>query len=423
MITEQSKLVVFDFVNTKISDYSYSYIEGILAKGKSTDWHIYFLRVIFSKLPSKREETLRTVDDKAVAFRIMGKRSLGQTFLLSANEKSNYYIQVNDINEEFKKISQLDIVTGLRFSSRESMNFQSAKFTGLENPNENIFLSVQEPDNIYDTARNLSRYQHLNGLGKNVLKIDLQKRNAFIRNVFIAFENNDGKIVSVSKSGSGISIYIDFDSSKKEEYELFLYSHDGIETELEVKEQVDYAYLKNPGFEIKLLKKGKLIDSYMDWEDDCYPYFSQQPQIEQESEKFILLIPESILKKYPEKIQEIILGASISYHYEVFDAAAILLRKVIESSIIIEAEKRGLQKEIRGKNNNYIQLSDLIKKIGKLFPEIDGKTTKGLDTVKIYGDKAAHVFDADIIKEDVDEAKVITRFFLEKLFRTTTLQE
>ena len=349
---------VYDFLNKRMSSYSNSYIEGILAKGEDKNWHIYFLRIIFSDNPTIHEELLREVDEKAIAFRLKSTADFGRSFLLSAGEKTKYYIPANGINEKFSSISRLDIVSELKFLYQQDMSYQIAKLTGLENPNEAIFLATQEPVNIFDSAHRLSRYQHLNGLAKNVLKIDLQRWNGYQHNVFIAFEKNSGKITSINKSGSGISIHLDYDSNQKD-YALYIYANDGTERELEINTQVDDPHQKNPGFEIRLLKNEKVVDSYKDWEDASYPFLPQNSTEVQNYKKNTQFEPDFDL--HPQII-DVSKEYFSSEHYE--QAYVEALKKI--NNIVKEKSKREdldgkkLMTTVFSPNSPILKLNSLI---------------------------------------------------------------
>jgi len=395
--------------NSRIINYSHCFIEGALIKDNDK-WLLFFGRVTFSNSELNSKE-FSSPDGDSLCFRVNGKSELGKAFLLQATEKKEYYIGKNVNN-----LDKVDITSELTFESDHHFTYQEAKKVGMGNPFFGIYLGTIPQINFYNVKT--KRYPNLITMIRNLLGINLETFNGWQNRLIVGFEKEEGKIESVHFSGSGMTVILDYDETKKELYELLLYPNvSKKEIKIPVSKTAHYQHqIGDEGFELIFLKGGERIDEYKLFNPSMLSRQKVENEIVEQPE-IDSIIPKQVIELCPYKIQKILLNASISYKFELYDCSAFLLRKAVEHSIKIEAANRNKTQEIKDRSNNYLMLTVLIEKIPGLFPEIDGRLQKQLMTAKIIGDTAIHDTHIDILQEDVDEAKTPVRFFLEKLFK------
>lgn len=120
-------------------------------------------------------------------------------------------------------------------------------------------------------------------------------------------------------------------------------------------------------------------------------------------------------KPYLEKISEQACG---SYDIGYYDAAAVMIRRLLETLIIECFESKKISKKIKNDNGNFYFLEELINKLVK---ENDNKwnlsrnTLKCLPKLKDIGDKSAHGRYFTARKPDIDKFKDDLRVVIEEL--------
>ena len=101
-----------------------------------------------------------------------------------------------------------------------------------------------------------------------------------------------------------------------------------------------------------------------------------------------------------------------------FDACAVMLRKLIETLIIETFERHNIDDKIKNKDGNFLYLSDLISLLLKESKWNIGRNAKeGFAQIKNNGDLSAHNRRYCAKKQDILEIKKPTRVCIEELVK------
>lgn len=109
--------------------------------------------------------------------------------------------------------------------------------------------------------------------------------------------------------------------------------------------------------------------------------------------------------------------ASVCYDLGLYDASAVMIRKLVETLIIECFERHGIESKIKGGDGHFFFLSDLI---GKFLAEtgkwaISRNTSQSLPKIKALGDLSAHNRRFNAKKPDIDKIKDDLRIVIEDL--------
>lgn len=109
--------------------------------------------------------------------------------------------------------------------------------------------------------------------------------------------------------------------------------------------------------------------------------------------------------------------ASVCYDLGLYDASAVMIRKLVETLIIECFERHGIESKIKGGDGHFYFLSDLI---GKFLAEtgkwaISRNTSQSLPKIKALGDLSAHNRRFNAKKPDIDKIKDDLRIVIEDL--------
>jgi len=127
------------------------------------------------------------------------------------------------------------------------------------------------------------------------------------------------------------------------------------------------------------------------------------------------LFPPSVIEKLPEPVKRSIEQAVESYHREMYEPAAVMLRKAVQNGIVLRFEAEGVGKEVLQASGDALPLPKLIEK-AQLARLVSSQQAKELMKVKWLGDTAAHSYANQITREDIDGVVVIVRLALERIF-------
>lgn len=117
------------------------------------------------------------------------------------------------------------------------------------------------------------------------------------------------------------------------------------------------------------------------------------------------VVPESIVKGTRKYLERLAYQINACYSYELFDACAVLCRRVAEI-LLIEAFETAKQRTRIERNGELMMFGDIIKvaKSGRVI-KLARATPKVLEIVKDVGDRAAHHRHHITVKQDIDEFK------------------
>ena len=131
-------------------------------------------------------------------------------------------------------------------------------------------------------------------------------------------------------------------------------------------------------------------------------------------------IPSDILDRMPHYIVRLVPQINGAYEHEWYEAAAMILRRLVETLIIELYSRRGWTIEVQDPaTKEYLLLQALIDKInGDPRLHMQRRTIEGLKKVKELGDTAAHDFKIRIRKSDLDRIQSAVRLSIERLIFT-----
>jgi hypothetical protein len=111
----------------------------------------------------------------------------------------------------------------------------------------------------------------------------------------------------------------------------------------------------------------------------------------------------AVLTKAPSYLQRILVQANGCYEKRWYEASSVMIRKLVETSIIEVYEHHRKEAEIRNKNGDYLMLGDLVTAIlGQTHWSLQRETKKALPDIKRLGDRAAHNRRYEANRQDID---------------------
>lgn len=131
-------------------------------------------------------------------------------------------------------------------------------------------------------------------------------------------------------------------------------------------------------------------------------------------------IASEILDRMPPYILRLLPQINGAYENEWYEAAAMVLRRLVETLIIELYSRRGWTNEVQDTDTKeFLSLKALIDKInGDARLHVQRRTIEGLNKVKELGDTAAHDFKIRIRKSDLDAIQSSVRLTIERLIFT-----
>lgn len=134
-------------------------------------------------------------------------------------------------------------------------------------------------------------------------------------------------------------------------------------------------------------------------------------------------LPEAVWKKtrgYMERVCEQLNGC---YQYGFLDAAAVMMRRIVETLIIEAYEHLNRDDEIKGPDGNYYMLSGLIDKcLGSNGLALGREAKKALGEIKKTGDRSAHNRKTNAVKTDLDNVATGLRVVVDELVNIADLR-
>lgn len=115
-------------------------------------------------------------------------------------------------------------------------------------------------------------------------------------------------------------------------------------------------------------------------------------------------------------IQRVVLQLNSSYDYHLYDCAAVMCRRLLETLIIEAYENTGSADDIKGSDGHYLMFSGLLSQINKSCPfQLGRNSLKGLKDFKTLGDLSAHNRRFNATQNDIDKIKNGLRVACEEL--------
>lgn len=117
------------------------------------------------------------------------------------------------------------------------------------------------------------------------------------------------------------------------------------------------------------------------------------------------VLPSAVVAKAPSYVQRTVLQANGCYERRWFDAASVMIRKLVENLIIDVYERHGKDAEIK-KDGNYFMLSGLVTAVlSQKHWQLQRETKKELPQIKTLGDRAAHNRRYEATRQDIDQLR------------------
>ena len=128
------------------------------------------------------------------------------------------------------------------------------------------------------------------------------------------------------------------------------------------------------------------------------------------------ILPFEIYRNTRQNIERIADQINKSFHYEIYDGTAILMRRLTEMLLILAFKEIGKEDSIRGSDGNYLQLSEIIN-CAVQNRELDlSRNAKGyLGIFKETGDLSAHNPFHNCRKKDLELIQYKFRSLVEEL--------
>ncbi len=138
---------------------------------------------------------------------------------------------------------------------------------------------------------------------------------------------------------------------------------------------------RNSRFSLKALSRGKIREMLM-------PIFGPaQPKVDQE----LGYLPEQVWTNTRNYIEKVAAQLNGCFQFGFYDAASVLVRRLIETLIIESYEKLKREGEVKDANGNYFMLAELINRaVGPTPLGLGRDSAKALKSVKELGDRCAH---------------------------------
>lgn len=160
------------------------------------------------------------------------------------------------------------------------------------------------------------------------------------------------------------------------------------------------------GYRLKVLARPKLrarLNSILS---------PEPPPVEQE----LGFLPRAVWDRTRGYIESICQQINASYQFELYDATAVLLRRVIETLVIESYEALGRSGEIKDTNGNYYMLRDLVSRsTGSQGLSLGRNAKHAIEQVKEVGDSAAHNRRFLTKRADLDRLQTGARTLAEEL--------
>ncbi len=120
-------------------------------------------------------------------------------------------------------------------------------------------------------------------------------------------------------------------------------------------------------------------------------------------------------------IMRLVKQINASYKYNLFDATAVLIRRVFEILLIKTYQNLRIDNEIK-KDGNYINLEKIIDNASSNSTINLSRSKKDLDNIRNVGNFAAHKIEYNTNKNDLDKIKDTYRAITEELLHKSGLR-
>lgn len=135
------------------------------------------------------------------------------------------------------------------------------------------------------------------------------------------------------------------------------------------------------------------------------------------------VLPFAVVKETKTYFENMIIQANGCYEHGWYNSCSVMIRKFVESLIIVVFESKKESHEIKDSNDNFYMLENLINKITtKTNWNLQRDTKKFLPQIKALGDRSAHNRHYLCTKADVDKVLSGLRVIAEDLLHIANLK-
>lgn len=122
-------------------------------------------------------------------------------------------------------------------------------------------------------------------------------------------------------------------------------------------------------------------------------------------------------------IEKVCIQLNGCYQFSFYDAASVMVRRVVETLIIEAFEHVHRESEIRDSDNNYFMLGELVNRSTDPRGLTLGREAKAaLREIKKIGDRSAHNRRYNAVKADLDEIRPGVRVAVDELINMASLR-
>lgn len=121
-------------------------------------------------------------------------------------------------------------------------------------------------------------------------------------------------------------------------------------------------------------------------------------------------------KKYPPSINKLISESNICLSNDCYNAAALLIRRIIFLSCVIYAKRMNFEDTLLNDDKDYHELSKLLSIVARHCPDISSQLLSRIQLVKWLGDYANHNKNWSASELELSSSLVNLRAFLSALF-------
>lgn len=168
------------------------------------------------------------------------------------------------------------------------------------------------------------------------------------------------------------------------------------------------------GFRLKALSRSQIRD----W---LHPILgATQPNIDQD----LGYLPSDVWKDTRGYIEKVCVQLNGCFQFQFYDAASVLVRRLIETLIIECYEHLNRESEIKGIDDNYLTLRDLVNRATNVSGLNLGRDThKALKEVKELGDRSAHNRRYNAVKADLEKVQSGVRLAIDEMIALANLRK
>lgn len=183
--------------------------------------------------------------------------------------------------------------------------------------------------------------------------------------------------------------------------------------------QPNKARLKGKIQKSQLFIKGKRANSFRLHSNSVKKLEAEYPQVTEKSEEIIFgdsILPAALFISTRGFIESLSKQVNACYENNLFDACAVMMRRLLEVCLILSYEKLGIEQEIIDGNNNYKQLNQIVANAKANSTLALSRNTKAcLEDFRTVGNFSAHKIYFGAKKQDIKKVALEYRATIEEL--------